>query len=96
MKYEIDCDALTTNEVAHQLLDSVLAPDERVGEARLECGCDLEVDILHNDPSDPCIDGSLSHVETFTLGDIRYELCEGDIYCWAKDENGTDVLLCNN
>ena len=95
MKYEIDCAALTANEVAHQLLDSVLDPNEGIGESYVEDGV-LYVNIHYNEPSDPRCDGCVKHTEEFTNDDLRRELCEGEVYCWAKDEDGIDVLLCRN
>lgn len=95
MKYESECDALTANEVAHQLLSSVLDSNERIGESYVEDGV-LYVNIHYNEPSHPRLDGTLLRTDEFTLSDLRRELCEGEVYCWAKDENGTDVLLCNN
>ena len=47
MKIEIENDVqlLSPREVAEQLVNSTLALDEYIGDVRLECGCDLEVDI---------------------------------------------------
>lgn len=96
-KYEIDgVDALSMKEVADQFVAPKLDRDERIGDIRLECGCDLEVDIHIKDETDPRIDGHLDRTETLTLSDIR-ELSEGDVYFWAKDcESGEWVLLCRN
>ena len=101
MKVEIldNCEALSVTDVIHQLegcgaLD--VGADERIGESRLECGCDLDIDIMINDPSDMRIHGCLSRTVTFTLGDIRTHFTESDYYTWAKDENGDDILLCLN
>ena len=51
---------------------------------------------MENDPSDPRIDGCLSHTEEFTLSDIREHFTQGEWYTWAKDEDGNDILLCFN
>lgn len=100
MKVEINnVEALSLTEVVQQLIGCgaiEIAPDKRLGECRLECGCDLEIDIMENDPSDPRIDGCLSHTEEFTLSDIREHFTQGEWYAWAKDEDENDILLCFN
>ena len=99
-KYEFSDDvvqAMSVTEVVEQLLACgafEVGMDKRMGEARLEYGTDLEIDIMENDPMDPRIDGFLSHTETFTLSDIREHFEAADYYAWAKDEDGSDVLLC--
>ena len=67
-------------------MNSRLEGDEKIGEVRLECGCDLEVDVVCN--------GKFAYTETFTLGDIRAEFGAADYYCWAKDDDGNDILAC--
>lgn len=89
-----DISTLSVKEVADQLMNSRLERGERIGDVRLECGCDLEIDILIDEPSDPRLDGHLDHTETFTLSDIREDFTEGDWYAWAKTEDGEDVLVC--
>ena len=100
MKVEINnVEALSLTEVVEQLVGCgalQIAHDKKLGESRLECGCDLEIDIMENDPSDPRIDGCLSHTEEFTLSDIREHFTQGEWYTWAKDEDGNDILLCFN
>ena len=101
MKVEIasNCEALSVTEVVDQLVCCGalnVGDGKRIGESRLECGCDLEIDIMENDPSDPRINGCLSHTETFSLSDIRTHFTQSDYYAWAKDENGDDILLCFN
>ena len=101
MKVEItnDCKALSVTEVVEQLICCgalEVGNGERLGESRLECGCDLEVDIMTDDPSDMRIHGCLERTETFTLGDIREHFTAADYYTWAKDEDGDDILLCFN
>lgn len=54
------------------------------------------MNINYDEPSDPRLYGTLLRTHEFTISDLRRELYEGEVYCWAKDENGTDVLLCNN
>ena len=85
-----DISTLSVKEVADQLMNSRLERGERIGDVRLECGCDLEIDILIDEPSDPRLD----RTETFTISDIREDFTQGDWYAWAKDENGEDVLIC--
>ena len=82
----LDVAILTPKEVAEQLMNSRLDGGERIGEVRLECGCDLEVDVVR--------DGKYEYTETFTLGDIRSEFEAADYYCWAEDSDGNDVLAC--
>ncbi len=101
MKVEItsEVETLSVKEVVDQLLGcGALEPmqGKKVGESRVEYGCDLEIDIMEDDPSDPRIDGCLSHTETFTLSDIATWFTQGDAYAWAKDEDGDDILLCFN
>lgn len=99
MKVEItnDCEALSVTEVVQQLIGCgalEVGNGERLGESRLECGCDLEIDIMTDDPSDPRIHGCLDHTESFTISDIREHFTAADYYTWAKDEDGDDILLC--
>ena len=99
MKYSIESDMqpLSLTEVVEQLQGCgalQLEADERTGEVRLECGTDLEIDIIKSDPMDRRIDGFLDRTETFTISDIREHFTAADYYAWAKDENGDDVLLC--
>lgn len=95
-KYEIEgVDALSVNEVVDQFVVQYLDSDEKIGDVRLECGCDLEVDILHNEPGDPRIHGTLSYTKTLTVSDLR-EDAEGDVFFWARNEYGEEVLLCRN
>lgn len=89
-----DISTLSVKEVADQLMNSRLERDEKIGDVRLEYGCDLDIDILVDDPSDPRLDGHLDRTETFTLSDIREDFTEGTWYTWAKDEDGEDVLVC--
>lgn len=89
-----DISTLSVKEVADQLMNSRLGRDEKIGDVRLECGCDLDIDILVDDPSDPSLDGHIDRTETFTLSDIRDDFTQGDWYAWAKTEDGEDVLVC--
>ena len=89
-----DISTLSVKEVADQLMNSRLERDEMIGDVRLECGCDLDIDILVDDPSDPRLDGHIDRTETFTLSDIRDYFTQGDWYAWAKTEDGEDVLVC--
>lgn len=99
MKVELNdnVQTMSVTEVVNALVSSgALEIDngERLGEARLECGCDLEIDIMHDDSMDMRIHGCLSHTETFTEEDIRADFVNADYCAWAKDEDGNDVLLC--
>lgn len=103
MNYTIDEDTLTDTavlsprEVAEQLRDCgaiELAADERIGEVRLECGTDLEIDIDKAIEDDPRCSGYTDHTETFTISDIRDYFTAADYYAWARDEDGDDFLLC--
>ena len=89
-----DISTLSVKEVADQLMNSRLGRDEKIGDIRLEYGCDLDIDILVDDPSDPRLDGHIDRTETFTLSDIRDEFTQSDWYAWAKTEDGEDVLIC--
>ena len=89
-----DISTLSVKEVADQLMNSRLERGERIGDVRLECGCDLEIDILIDEPSDLRLDGHLDRTETFTISDIRDDFTQGDWYAWAKTEDGEDVLVC--
>ena len=94
-----DIQTLTPQEVAKQLEGCgaiELDEDERISEVRLECGCDLEIDIEKVIEDDPRCSAYPSHTETFTLSDIREYFTEFDYYKWAKDENDEDVLACFN
>ncbi len=96
VKLEIEEDkvqVLTKIEVAEQMMNSRLSADEKMGDVRLEFGCELEVDVLVHDPSDLRRDGTLSHTETFSIYDIREEFCHCDSYVWGLDEHGEDVLI---
>ena len=103
MKYTIDEDTLMDTtilslcEVAEQLRDCgaiELAADEKIGEVRLECGTDLEIDIDKVIEDDPRCSGYTDHTETFTMSDIRDYFTAADYYAWAKDKDGNDVLMC--
>jgi hypothetical protein len=103
MKYTIDDETLldysvmTPREVAEQLENCgaiQLEADERIGEVRLECGTDLEIDIEKVIEDDPRCSGYVDHTETFDKSDIEYHFEAADYYVWAKDEDGNDVLLC--
>ena len=99
MKVEIDEDVQTMSvtEVVDSLIASgalEIADGERIGESRVECGCDLEIDIMHDDQTDMRIHGCLSHTVTFTDEDIRAEFVNADYCVWAHDEDGDDILLC--
>ena len=96
MKIEINDNVqlLSPKEVAEQLLNGTLEDGEYIGDVRLECGCDLEVDIHLRDEMDKRIDGYRDRTETFTLGDIRDTFTAADYYAWVKDESGDDVLAC--
>ena len=87
-------ETLTPKEVAEQLMNSRLEGDEKIGEVRLECGCDLEIDVWRDIKDDPRCSGYYLYTETFALGDIRAEIGAADYYCWAKDDDGNDVLAC--
>lgn len=94
-----DVQILTLKEVAKRLFDSgafMLDRDENeeIGEVRLECGCDLEIDIFHKIEGDPRCNGYVDHTETFTLSEIEFYFDAADYYTWAKDEDGNDVLAC--
>lgn len=91
MKVELtsECDTLSIAEVVEQLKDHIGVLDgEEIGECRIECGCDLEVDVT--------IDGEVVRTETFSLADIRVWCDQYDTYAWAKDEDGNAILLCFN
>lgn len=97
MKLELnsnDIQLLSLKEVAEQLMNGKLDNGERIGEVRLECGVDLEIDIEVVVEDDPRCSSYHEYTETYTLGDIRSEFEAADYYCWAKDENGNDVLAC--
>ena len=99
MKIELmdECETMSVSEVVEQLKRCgalEVKPDKKIGECRIECGCDLEVDIMENEPDDPRIDGCLSHTESFTLADIRVWFTNADTFAWAKDEDGDEILLC--
>ena len=99
MKVELtsECATLSVSEVVEQLKCCGalnVEPDKKIGECRVECGCDLEIDIMENEPDDPRIDGCLSHTESFTLADIKVWFDQADAYAWAKDEDGDEILLC--
>jgi len=92
MKYELECETLTPDEVAHQLLDCGYLNGGRKTEitaVRLECGCDLEIDYRDIETGD-------AETETYTESDINncFEACS--FYKWAQNENAEDVLLCLN
>ena len=92
MKVELkeEVQTMTIAEVVKQLRTSgalEIGDGEYLGECRLECGCDLEVDVVS------CL-FSGDHTETFTEGDIRDCFVNADYCTWAKDENGNDILLC--
>ncbi len=92
MKVELndDVQTLTIAEVVEQLKSSgalEVGDGECIGECRLECGCDLEVDITS------CLVGS-DRTETFTDADIRADFVNADYCTWAKAEDGSDILLC--
>lgn len=103
MKYTIDDETLrdysvmTPREVAEQLeyCGAIqLEADERIGEVRLECGTDLEIDIEKVIEDDPRCSGYVDHTETFLTSDIQYEFTNSDYCAWVKDEDGNDVLMC--
>ena len=103
MKYTIDDETLndiavfTPREVAEQLENCgafELAADEKIGEVRLECGTDLEIDIRKVIEDDPRCSGYTDRTETFSLYDFRDYFTAADYYAWAKDEDGDDVLMC--
>lgn len=103
MKYIIDDEnmrdysVMTPHEVAEQLVNCgaiELQADERIGEVRLECGTDLEINIEKVIEDDPRCSGYVDHTETFDMSDIEYHIEAADYYVWAKDEDGDDVLLC--
>ena len=89
--------SLTLREVAEQLENCGaihLDEDEAIGECRLECGTDLEIDINKVIEDDPRCSGYLDHTESLTLSDIRDYFTAADYYAWGKDENGDDRLYC--
>ena len=101
MKVEItnEVATLSVSEVVEQLRQCgalSVGPDKKIGECRIECGFDLAIDIMENEPDDPRIDGCLSYTEEFPLEDIRASFTECEWYTWAKDEDGDDILLCFN
>ena len=101
MKIELmdECETMSVSEVVEQLKRCgalEVEPDKKIGECRIEFGCDLEIDIMENEPGDPRIDGCLSHTESFTLADIREHFTQCEWYAWAKDEDGDEILLCFN
>lgn len=80
-----DIQTYTPQEAADMLVDCgylELDEDERITDVRLECGCDLEIDI--ND----------ERTETFTTPDLADAFTVADFITWAKDENDNDVLVC--
>ena len=92
MKVELneEVETLTIAEVVKQLKACgalEIGDGEYLGECRLECGCDLEVDVCS------CLVGG-DHTETFTDADIRATFVNADYCVWAKDEEGVDILLC--
>lgn len=92
MKVELtsECATLSVSEVAEHLKACgalEIGDGEYLGECRLECGCDLEVDVCS------CLVGG-DHTETFTDADIRATFVNADYCVWAKDEEGVDILLC--
>lgn len=92
MKVEIneEVQTLTIAEVVEQLKTCgalEIGDGEYLGECRLECGCDLEVDVCS------CLVGG-DHTETFTEQDIRDYFTNADYCVWANDEDGNDILLC--
>ena len=83
---------MTPKEVAEQLVNCGaidLDENESICNVSLECGTDLEITIVDEDTNE-------DYTATFTLEDIRSEFTECEYYCWAKDENGNDVLACFN
>ena len=97
----IPCDSvdlLLPMEVAERLMACealTLDASERIGEMRVECGVDLEIDIHVSDQSDPRIDGHLDHTETYTLDDLRTHIGDmADYMIWVRDEDGCDYLAC--
>lgn len=101
MKYTIDDETMRDyyvmrpQEVAEQLVNGgviELQADERIGEVRLECGTDLEIDIEKVIEDDPRCSGYVDRTETFDIGDIEYHLKAADYYAWARDEDGNDCL----
>ena len=92
MKVELneEVQTMTIAEVVEQLKACgalEIGDGEYLGECRLECGCDLEVDI------GSCMTGG-DHTETFTEQDIRDYFTNADYCTWAQDEEGVDILLC--
>lgn len=92
MKVEINDEVQTMNimEVVMELKACgalEVGDGEYVGECRLECGCDLEVDI------GSCMTGG-DHTETFTEQDIRDWFVNSDYCVWARNEDGEDILVC--
>ena len=92
MKVELkdEVQTMTIAEVVDQLRSCgalEVGDGEYVGECRLECGCDLEVDI------GSCMTGG-DHTETFTEQDVRDWFVNSDYCVWAQDEDGNDILLC--
>ena len=99
MKVELkdDVQALSVAEVVEQLKSCGalnLEDGERVKDARLECGCDLEVDIEQVIEDDPRCSGYDTRTETFSEADIMSYFVNAEYVFWAKDEDGVDVLLC--
>lgn len=92
MKVEIndEVQTMTIAEVVDQLRSCgalAVGDGEYVGECRLECGCDLEVDVVS------CLVGA-DHTETFTEQDIRDWFVNAEYCAWARNEDGEDILVC--
>lgn len=92
MKVEIndEVQTMTIAEVVEQLKACgalEIGDGEYLGECRLECGCDLEVDVVS------CLVGA-DHTETFTEQDIRDWFVNSDYCAWARNEDGEDILVC--
>ena len=99
MKVELneEVQTMTIAEVVEQLESCgalSLEDGERVKDSRLECGCDLEVDIEMEVEDDPRCSGYDTRTETFTEEDIRDYFTNADYCVWAQDEEGVDILLC--
>lgn len=103
MKYTIgdetmrDFYVMTLQEVAERLVNCgaiELQADERIGEVRLECGTDLDIDIEKVIEDDPRCSSYVDHTETFDIGDIKHHLEAADYCAWVHDEDGDDCLMC--
>ena len=88
---------LTLREVAEQLVGCGAIPvaeDEDIGNASLENGTDLTVEINRAVEGDPRCSGYNVRTDVVTMYHIREWFTQADYYAWGKDEDGDDCLYC--